>query len=153
MDTANLPDMYADVSVLVPVGLAGVAGAFLRATRTGKRIRRVKTGDRQGDAYVAVLVAVSWRQRRRLFDTRPLGAGPTAVHLTFDPYRPPKWRKIEAELRAAGSESVCAAAQAASAADLAVTETFAKWTQQQTEDNRSAALQARKGQPTTPARR
>jgi hypothetical protein len=126
------------------VWVVGVGRAFLKAGRPSTRVRPVRTGDRQGDVYVAVLIAVSWRQRKRAFDTRALDPDPSGGRLAFDPYRPPKWHKLEAGLQAFGSEPVCAAAQAASSADLAATGALAEWSQDHSKGNRSAARQARK---------
>jgi len=134
---------YPGITGFVAVALVAV-GIWLRTYTKRKRIRPVRTGDQQDDAYIALLIAVSWRQRKRTFDTRELDPESSVPRLTFDPYRPPKWHKVEAELQAFGSESVRAAYQAGSSAHLAAMGTFADWTRDQGENNRNAALQARR---------
>jgi len=132
---------YPGITGFVAVALVAV-GIWLRTYTKRKRIRPVRTGDQQDDAYIALLIAVNWRQQKRAFDTRGLES--SGRRLAFDPYRPPKWHKVDAELQAFGSESVRAASEAASSAHLAAMGTFADWTRDQGENNRNAALQARR---------
>jgi hypothetical protein len=134
--------MNGEIVGAAAIVLVAIGSRYLMSNTGRRRLQPVRTGDQQGDAYVAVLIAVTWRQRKRSFDTRELDFEPRR-QLTFDPYRPPKWKKVQDGLQAFGLDSVRTAAETASSAHQAAMGTFAEWTRYRTDGHRTAALQAR----------